>query len=199
MKKAHGFTIIELLSVIVIIAILSTISLVMYNGIQDRAKNADIASTFDSYEKALMMYTVDNGRFPLPNDVSGMPGNGTGWWAICLGNPTDYPLTSTQAAGSCSKGSVLNLAHQGDVMTSANLMSMLSPYLGSKVPSVRALTADRQSGYQIRGIIYTPWYSDGKSMQIEYELYGKTSQCPRGSGNSGYFADGVRCSKILTL
>jgi len=38
-NKSRGFTIVELLIVIVVIAILAAISIVAYNGIQDRARN----------------------------------------------------------------------------------------------------------------------------------------------------------------
>lgn len=37
-KSVSGFTIVELLIVIIVIAILATISVVAYNGVQQRAK-----------------------------------------------------------------------------------------------------------------------------------------------------------------
>lgn len=43
-KSIRGFTIVELLIVIVIIAILATVTIVSYNGIQARAKNTKTVS-----------------------------------------------------------------------------------------------------------------------------------------------------------
>jgi prepilin-type N-terminal cleavage/methylation domain-containing protein len=55
-KKAHGFTIVELLIVIVVIAILATISIAAYTNIQDRAKNAATISAVEQTIKAIHMY-----------------------------------------------------------------------------------------------------------------------------------------------
>ena len=41
MRKNVGFTIVELLIVIVVIGILAAITIVAYNGIQDRAKSSN--------------------------------------------------------------------------------------------------------------------------------------------------------------
>lgn len=61
-KKAHGFTIVELLIVVVAIAILAAVTLAVYNGIQDRAKlskvNADISNLIRAME---MSRTAVNG------------------------------------------------------------------------------------------------------------------------------------------
>ena len=43
-KKAHGFTIVELLIVIVIIAILAAITMVAYNGVAAHAERTRIAA-----------------------------------------------------------------------------------------------------------------------------------------------------------
>jgi len=60
----HGFTIVELLIVIVVIGILAAIALVSYNGIQERARDAQYASEVNSVAKALTLYTSDGGEFP---------------------------------------------------------------------------------------------------------------------------------------
>ena len=44
-RKQHGFTIVELLIVVVIVAILASITIVAYTGIQQRSKNSAVAAT----------------------------------------------------------------------------------------------------------------------------------------------------------
>lgn len=64
-KTKSGFTIVELLIVIVVIAILAAISIVAYNGIQNRATNNSRASTVAQYVKALKLYASENGSYPM--------------------------------------------------------------------------------------------------------------------------------------
>lgn len=68
MKKAYaksdGFTIVELLIVIVVIAILAAISIVAYTGIQDRAKTSIVQSDLNNAKRKLMVFEVDNGWYP---------------------------------------------------------------------------------------------------------------------------------------
>ncbi len=60
-----GFTIVELLIVIVVIAILAAITIVSYNGIQARALDSSRDSAANTIRKALDMYATDNsGSYP---------------------------------------------------------------------------------------------------------------------------------------
>src|SRR5665811_845873 len=73
----RGFTIVELLIVIVVIGILAAITIVAYNGIQRSARNAQTASAIEAYKKGLMAYVVINGAYPNYNAVclgQGYPG-----------------------------------------------------------------------------------------------------------------------------
>lgn len=63
-RKAVGFTIVELLIVIVIIGILAAITIVAYNGLQDRAKASQMATGITQYVKALANHTSLNGSYP---------------------------------------------------------------------------------------------------------------------------------------
>lgn len=68
-KDQKGFTIVELLMVIVIIAILAAITIVAYNGIQQRARDAKRVSDISQIKKALLAYDVRHGGVVRPGVV----------------------------------------------------------------------------------------------------------------------------------
>lgn len=63
-RKDRGFTIVELLIVIVIIAILAAITIVAYNGITNRAKTSKAQSTASNVVKKLEAYNAEVGSYP---------------------------------------------------------------------------------------------------------------------------------------
>ena len=85
MRKNVGFTIVELLIVIVVIGILAAITIVAYNGIQDRAKSSSNISTARSFVAAFTVLKIDSG---LDTGV------------YCLGNPAAYSNGSCAMMGS---------------------------------------------------------------------------------------------------
>lgn len=62
--KQTGFTIVELLIVIVVIGILAAITIVAYNGIQGRANDTSIQSDLNNIAKKLEIYKADFGIYP---------------------------------------------------------------------------------------------------------------------------------------
>ena len=58
--KSKGFTIVELLIVIVVIGILAAITIVAYNGIQNRAKASALQSAISQASKKIDLYAVQN-------------------------------------------------------------------------------------------------------------------------------------------
>lgn len=64
-KHASGFTIVELLIVIVVIAILAAVTIVAYNGITARANDAAVQSDLKAAASKMEMYKVDNNRYPV--------------------------------------------------------------------------------------------------------------------------------------
>ncbi|MDM2096408.1 type II secretion system protein [Mycobacteroides abscessus] len=62
--REKGFTIVELLIVIVVIGILAMIVVVAYNGVQTSANNASRLAEVKSWQKLFEAYKAANGRLP---------------------------------------------------------------------------------------------------------------------------------------
>ena len=92
-KTTSGFTIVELLIVIVVIAILATISVVAYTSIQARAADTQIKSAATQIEKAIKLWGIDNGSEIVAGYGTTSPvvdgrcsNTGTGGGALQTGN-----------------------------------------------------------------------------------------------------------------
>ncbi|MCX6728445.1 MAG: prepilin-type N-terminal cleavage/methylation domain-containing protein [Candidatus Saccharibacteria bacterium] len=71
-NRSSGFTIVELLVVIVVIGILAAITIVSYANISQKAVATSITSDLDSASRQLKLYQIDHGTYPaLPLTVSG--------------------------------------------------------------------------------------------------------------------------------
>lgn len=64
MRTTRGFTIVELLIVIVVIGILAAIVIVAFNGIQNRANDTAIRSDLTNLAKKLELYKAENSLYP---------------------------------------------------------------------------------------------------------------------------------------
>jgi len=64
-NNKKGFTIIELLVVISIIGLLSTISVVSLNGARIKSRDAKRVSDVDNIKKAIELYYDDKGEYPV--------------------------------------------------------------------------------------------------------------------------------------
>ena len=60
-----GFTIVELLIVIVVIAILAAITIIAYNGIQNRSYNVSVEADLSNVAKKLEIYKIQNDAYPI--------------------------------------------------------------------------------------------------------------------------------------
>jgi prepilin-type N-terminal cleavage/methylation domain-containing protein len=102
--RNSGFTIVELLIVIVVIAILATIVIVAYNGIQQRAHSATIAN-------------VTNGSYPIDLASAGFKAGSTVYTYYYNSSGNTYCLSGTNTGTSYSINSSNNAPQNGDCTT----------------------------------------------------------------------------------
>ena len=110
-SKLAGFTIVELLITIVIIALLSTIVFVSYRGITARATEATLKSDLANASKKLKLYYVEHSLYPQDLDTNGcptIPADNNYCIKPTPGNTFDYTATSpyTDCALSSEKGDI---------------------------------------------------------------------------------------------
>ena len=64
MRNRKGFTLVELLVVVVIIGVLATIGIQTYSNATDRGNLATAKANLRTTMSALELYRIDNGRYP---------------------------------------------------------------------------------------------------------------------------------------
>lgn len=64
MRHIKGFTLIELMIVVVVVAIIVAVTVVAYNGVQSRARDTKIRAAAEHIQDALEIYIAQNGRRP---------------------------------------------------------------------------------------------------------------------------------------
>lgn len=95
-RKAYGFTIVELLIVIVVIGILAAVSIVAYNGINNRARVASASSALDQARKKLDLYKVENGSYPADLSTAGIASSsGVAYGYSTTNSNANFCLTAT--------------------------------------------------------------------------------------------------------
>lgn len=163
-NQQRGFTIIELLIVIVVIAILATISVVAYNGIQQRSRDAKRTTDIATIEKALHMWSIEGGKTfaDMPVMFNGI--RAAGWFDAGYGNPStrqvlidsgylnksvNDPINS-YGGGSNARGYMIVPCNNGDDSSRVIMTNM---------ESEQPKSLDDQLGNQCDSAYYEPFKS----------------------------------------
>jgi prepilin-type N-terminal cleavage/methylation domain-containing protein len=162
--RYSGFTIVELLIVIVVIGILAAITITAYNGVQSKARNTSTIQTARIYLNALALYLTDNNAYPTVNST------------ICLGGT--YKDYSADGVGDCG---YVNQSYRGSV--DATFATQMKQYLGNRTVLPNVSTTEISSfGDVMVGAFINNWNAmtlDGNPnpYYIMYNLEGTNQDC----------------------
>lgn len=173
-RRSTGFTIVELLVVIVVIAILAAISVVAYNGIRERAEAAAITTQVNQYAKIMEMYIVQNGRAPFAN------------WR-CLGDATTLPAANGYAENYCFKPSNSGTVTSDFAPADPALMQELKA-VNNQLPTAGFPEAGCLYGRTCRGMVYDGSSNNFSDLSATIVYFTSLKQCPVGDKVSWWTA-----------
>jgi len=157
-QKQAGFTIVELLIVIVVIGILAAITIVAFNGVTTKAENTKTVNAVAAYSKAIAGYAAVNSAYP-------------NFAYPCLGPSGTNCGNVTDNTGACNFIGGTN--YSGSFDTAIKTIASALP--GASTQSMNC------GGKSYGGAFYGS--TDGKAATITYFLKGNVP-CPSVSGLS---------------
>ncbi len=159
----RGFTIVELLIVVVVIAILAAITIVSYNGITTRAYNVKIVAGVRVYLEQIELYRATQGAYPR----TGPEEAGEDITMVCLGS--GY---SNETCGHISNTTVNEDSFFNNEMAT---------FIGSNIPKIndQSLPSGPESFVGAAyGIDQTaPSTGFSRARTIQYALHGADANC----------------------
>lgn len=180
--KQPGFTIVELLIVIVVIGILATVTVVAYNGVQQRANNAKTTQALGAWIKALNLYKIDNGGWPH--------------YTVCLGEGYKYGVSGDDSSGTAQ----CRQSGTGVYVENSSFNTAMKLYTGGSLPTPAFITARSTDTEWRRGLEYHYGGGTGTQVYIATAFAGQFDSCPVVSGVSGslnIWGSNTYCSYLI--
>lgn len=167
-KKYAGFTVVELVIAISVIAILASVTVVAYKGITARSKNTQTATLIQRYIDTLVIYHAKYGKYPVGNSNN----------KTCLG--IGYP------SGKCWKG---------EIDESATFMQELKKVGGDGFPMTANQSLGLRGAWFVTAADgLTPKLDGVKEDFVVYSVEGDKTKCQVGpiasDGTGGNNNDG---------
>lgn len=163
-RLSHGFTIVELLIVIVVIGILSTLVLSTYANAQKSARNAARVSVASQFREGVQALIVQRGTF---GDLLVQPG-----FLLSSCYSTGFPDVNGDGLGDCHYNSSTVIASESPAFI-AEIEKI------SKIPDVSKYPPNiHTDGTVYRSLfVYTPIIDGVPAYAIEYSLEGHEQDC----------------------
>ena len=156
LRLRSGFTIIELLVVIVIIGVLAAITVVSYNGIQDRARTDKIKADIAMLSKAVQMARISNSQ-------TFMQISGSGYTAgSCVAKAAGTDLSALARTDSCWSV-YLSMLDKVSIASGMNVRNLVDPY-GQPYRIDENEGEGGGCGADSLGAFYYPFNKNGYSM-----------------------------------
>ncbi len=183
MQKVKGFTIVELLIVVVVIGVLAAITVVAYNGVQQRARNSQIISAVTQWVGIIRLYQAEEGR--LPN------------WTSCLGTEYPHGRTGEDASGpQCrSEGNHFRI--------NTNFMNAVGQYAKNMPQPELIFATNSAETIWYRGAYYIG--PNPVTARLDFVLAGSGTECPRDIRGASHISrtvdstnNSVMCAMRLT-
>lgn len=134
--KNQGFTIVELLIVVVVIAILAAITIVSYNGITNRANASAAASTAASLQKKAELYASDGPTKLYPASLAALTSSPTvasDTWYIASGSVKTTAIGSDPDASNGKDTVRYQPCGTGSSTTAPTTVANISTITGAKI------------------------------------------------------------------
>jgi prepilin-type N-terminal cleavage/methylation domain-containing protein len=137
-RPRDGFTIVELLIVIVVIGILAAIVIVSYQGVQGRANDVSVQSDLRTMSETLRIATVNSSQYPYDEttlSVVGLHVSKSGYGANLVSGGLQYnALYCSTVAGYSPSGFALIASSKSGKLFSVTDMNPVQPVAGAWNP-----------------------------------------------------------------
>ncbi|MDB5165477.1 MAG: prepilin-type N-terminal cleavage/methylation protein [Candidatus Saccharibacteria bacterium] len=188
-KKQSAFTIVELLIVIVVIGILAAITIVAYNGIQDRARVSSVSSALAQAAKKISVWQVDTPATSPTcaefNTLLNSTGSGCAFTASAVDyqytagtngaycitattGPTSYKITESTkpTAGGCAGHGVGGVGAVTNVSLNPSAESNLTNFVGANGTTLTRTSTQAKNGTYSTQAVFPTYGSSGVGVNV---------------------------------